>query len=185
MPLLETRPKIRGSIPGISKGQCGLRIPIDHRLPMIPCQMALASRSIMLYRCPPRAEIGGQDEVVDMPNYKVRIQTIMEERSTMQCNMMDMDQSTVTRIKEPRMAKERQYMEKSPPPLAAAPAATAPTGIPASTVSSPPSMAQCLFSPSAPQVEDYALDAVPVPSNLEQGSASNLDDGQAGRIRTT
>jgi hypothetical protein len=103
-----------------------------------------------------------------MPNDKVRIQTIMEERSIVQCNMMDTDQSTVTHIKEPRMAKKRQYMGQSPPPLAAAPVATAPTGIPASTVSSPPSMAQCLFSPSAPQVEDYALDAAPIPSNLEQ-----------------
>ncbi len=41
------------------------------------------------------SEIGGQYEVVDMPNDKVRIQTIMEERSTEQCNMMGMDQSTV------------------------------------------------------------------------------------------
>ncbi len=47
-----TRPKIRDSIPGVSKGQCGLRIPVDHRLPMIPCQMALASGSIILYQCP-------------------------------------------------------------------------------------------------------------------------------------
>ncbi len=38
------------------------------------------------------SEIGGQDEVVDMPNNKVRIQTIAEERSI----MMDMDQPTVT-----------------------------------------------------------------------------------------
>ncbi len=59
------------------------------------------------------SEIGGQDEVVDMPNDKVRIQTIIEERSTVtaQYSMMAIDQSTVIRIKEPRMAKERQYMD--------------------------------------------------------------------------
>ncbi len=88
--------------------------------------------------------------------------------------MMANDQSTVTsiRINEPRMAKERQYMEQSPPPFSAAPVATAPLCIPASTVSSPPSMVQCLFSPSAPQVEDYALDAAPlaIPSNLQQAT---------------
>ncbi len=81
------------------------------------------------------SEIGGQDEVVDMPNDKVRIQTIMEERSTAQYSMnrcmMAIDQSTVIRIKEPRMAKERQYMEQSPPPFAPVQVATAPTGIPA------------------------------------------------------
>jgi hypothetical protein len=108
-------------------------------------------------------EIGGQDEVVAMPNDKVRIQTIMEE-----CSIC---------IKEPRMAMGRQYMEQSPPPFAAAPVATAPMCIPASTVLSPPSMVQCLFSPSAPQVEDYALDAAAIPSNLEQ--AALMTDKQA------
>ncbi len=54
------------------------------------------------------SEIGGQDEVVDMTNDKVRIQTIMEERSTAQYSMMAIDQSAFIRIKEPRMAKERQ-----------------------------------------------------------------------------
>jgi hypothetical protein len=68
------------------------------------------------------------------------------------------------------MAKERQHMDQSPPPRAAAPVATFPTGIPASTLRSPPSTEPCLFSPSAPQVEDYALDAAPVSSNLEQVS---------------
>ncbi len=96
--------------------------------------------------------------------------------------MMAIDQSTVIRIKEPRMAKERQYMEQSPLPSVAAQAATAPTGIPASTVSSPPSMAQCLFSPSAPQVEDYALDAAaaPILSNLER--ATLMTDKQDGSV---
>ena len=68
--------------------------------------------------------VGGQNEVVDMPNDKVRIQTIMEERSTAQYSMMAIDQSTVIHIKEPRMAKERQYMEQSPPPFAPAQVAT-------------------------------------------------------------
>jgi hypothetical protein len=126
------------------------------------------------------SEIGGQDEVVDMPNDKVRIQTIMEERSTAQYSMMAIDQSTVIRIKEPRMAKERQYMEQSQQPFAAAQVATAPTGIPASTVSSPPLMAQCLFSPSAPQVEDYALDAAPISSNFER--ATLMTDKQDGSV---
>ena len=49
-------------------------------------------------------EIVGQDEVVDMPNDKVRIQTIMEERSTAQYSMMAIDQSTVIRIGENRKA---------------------------------------------------------------------------------
>jgi hypothetical protein len=126
------------------------------------------------------SEIVGQDEVVDMPNDKVRIQTIMEERSTAQYNMMAIDQSTVICIKEPRMAKERQYMEQSPPPFATAPVATAPTRIPASTVSSLPSMVQCIFSPSAPQVEDYALDAAPIPSNLAR--ATLMTDKQDGSV---
>ena len=52
----------------------------------------------------------------------------------------------------------RDLMDPTPP-FAAAPVATAPSCIPASTVSSPPSTMQCLFSPSAQQVEDYALDA--------------------------
>ncbi len=80
------------------------------------------------------------------------------------------------------MAKERQYMEQSPPPFAAAPVATAPTGIPASTVSSPPSLAQCLFSPSAPQVEDYALDAAPISSNLNLERATLMMDKQDGSV---
>ena len=80
------------------------------------------------------------------------------------------------------MAKERQYMEQSPPPFAPAPVATAPMGFPASTVSSPPLMVQCLFSPSAPQVEDYALDAAPIPSNLERATLmSDKQDGPAPR----
>ena len=62
------------------------------------------------------SEIEGQDKEVDMPNEKVRIQTIMEERSTAQYSMMAIDQSGVIRIKEPRMAKERQHMDQSPPP---------------------------------------------------------------------
>jgi hypothetical protein len=69
-------------------------------------------------------------------------------------------------------------MDQSPPPLAAAPEATFPMGIPASTVSSPLSMGPCLFSPSAPQVEDYALDAAPIRSNLEQ--ATLMTDKQGG-----
>ena len=41
---------------------------------------------------------------------------------------------------------------------------------------------QCLFSPNAPQVEDYALDAVPIPSNLEQATLmSDKQDGPAPR----
>jgi hypothetical protein len=36
----------------------------------------------------------------------------------------------------------------------------------------------CHFSPSAPQVENYALDVVPIPSNLEQ--ATLMTDKQAG-----
>ena len=36
----------------------------------------------------------------------------------------------------------------------------------------------CLFSPSAPQVEDYALDAVPISSNLEP--ATLMSEKQAG-----
>jgi hypothetical protein len=71
-------------------------------------------------------------------------------------------------------------MEQSPPPFAPAPVATAPTGISASTVSSPPSMAQCLFSPSAPQVQAYALDADPISSNLEQ--ATLMTDKQDGSV---
>ena len=80
------------------------------------------------------------------------------------------------------MAKGRQYMEQSPPPFTAAPVATAPLCIPASTVSSPPSMVQCLFSPSAQQVEDYALDAAPILSNLERATLmSDKQDGPAPR----
>ena len=80
------------------------------------------------------------------------------------------------------MAKGRQYMEQSPPPFAAGLVATAPMSIPASTVSSPPSMVQCLFSPSAPQVEDYALDAAPIPSNIERAILmSDKQDGPAPR----
>jgi hypothetical protein len=40
----------------------------------------------------------------------------MEECSTAQYSMMAIDQSTVICIKEPRMAKEKQYMRQSPPP---------------------------------------------------------------------
>ena len=76
------------------------------------------------------------------------------------------------------MAKERQHMDQSPPPRAAAPVATFPMGIPASTLRSPPATEPCLFSPSAPQVEDYALDAAPIPSNLEQ--ATLMVDKQDG-----
>jgi hypothetical protein len=104
------------------------------------------------------------DEVIDMPNDKVRIQTIEEERSI----PMETDQPTVTHIKEPMMAKERLHMYQSQPPRAAAPVANFPMGIQASTLRSPPTTEPCLFSPSAPQVEDYALDAAPIPSNLEQ-----------------
>jgi hypothetical protein len=76
------------------------------------------------------------------------------------------------------MATERQHMDQSPLPLAAAPpVATFPMGIPASTVSSPP-LGPCLFSPSPPQVEDYALDAAPIQSNLEQ--ATLMTDKQDG-----
>ena len=61
-------------------------------------------------------------------------------------------------------------MDQSPPPRAAAPIAPYPMRTPEATVSSPPppSMGPCLFSPSAPQVEDYALDVVSIPSNPEQ-----------------
>ena len=76
------------------------------------------------------------------------------------------------------MAKERQHMDQSPPPHAAAQVATFPTGIPALTLLSQPSTEPCLFSPSAPQVEDYALDAAPAPSNLEQ--ATLMMDKQDG-----
>ncbi len=77
------------------------------------------------------------------------------------------------------MDKERQYMEQSPPPTAAAPVVTAPLSIPESVVSPTlqPTM-PCLFSPSAPQVEDYALVAVPIPSILEQ--ATLMPEEQAG-----
>ncbi len=36
----------------------------------------------------------------------------------------------------------------------------------------------CLFSPSAPQVEDYSLDAVPISSNLEK--VTLMPEKQAG-----
>jgi hypothetical protein len=57
-------------------------------------------------------EIGGQDEVVVLPNDQARIQTIMEGRSTAEYSMMANDQSAVAsiRTKEPRMDKGRQYM---------------------------------------------------------------------------
>ena len=77
------------------------------------------------------------------------------------------------------MAEERQHMDQSPPPLAAA-VATCPMGTPAPTVSSPPSLGPCLFSPSAPQIEDYALDAAPIPSTLEQ--ATLMMDKQDGSV---
>ena len=113
-----------------------------------------------------------------MTNDKERIQTIEEERSS----PMETDQPNVTHIKEPRAAKERQQMDQSPPPRAAAPIAPYPMGTPAATVSSPspPSMGPCLFSPSAPQVEDYALDAAPIPSTLEQ--ATLMMDKQDGSV---
>jgi hypothetical protein len=41
-------------------------------------------------------------------------------------------------------------------------------------------MVQCLFSPSAPQVEDYALDAVPIPSILVQETL--MMDKQDGSV---
>ncbi len=80
------------------------------------------------------------------------------------------------------MAKERQHIDQSPPPRAAAPIAPYPVGTPAPTVSSPspPSMGPCLFSLSAPQVEDYALDAAPIPSTLEQ--ATLMMDKQDGSV---
>ena len=124
------------------------------------------------------SEIGGQDEVIDTTNDKERIQTIEEERSS----PMETDQPNVTHIKEPSAAKERQQMDQSPPPRAAAPIAPCPMGTPAATVSSPspPSMGPCLFSPSAPQVEDYALDAVPIPSILVQETLMmDKQDGSA------
>ncbi len=102
------------------------------------------------------SEIGGQ-VVVALPKDQARIQTIMEGRSTAQYSMMANDQSTVTsiRIKEPRMGKGRQYMEQSPPPAAAAPVATAPLSIQVLIMSPTPAPTMpCLFSPSAPQVED-------------------------------
>jgi hypothetical protein len=77
------------------------------------------------------------------------------------------------------MDKGRQYMEQIPPAAAAAPVVTTPLRIPESVVSpTPPPTMPCLFSPSAPQVEDYALDAVPIPSNLEQ--ATLMPEKQAG-----
>ena len=78
------------------------------------------------------------------------------------------------------MATERQHMHQSPPPLAAALVATFPTGILASTLSSPPSMGPCLFSPSAPQVEDYALDAASIPSAIVQETL--MMDKQDGSV---
>ncbi len=78
------------------------------------------------------------------------------------------------------MDKGRQYMEQSPPPAAAAQVVTAPLSIPESVVSpTPPPTMQCLFSPSVPQVEDYALDAIPFSSNL--GQVTLMPEKQAGR----
>jgi hypothetical protein len=122
------------------------------------------------------SEIGEQDEVVDMTNDQLRIQTIVEERSI----SMDTDQPNVNHLKEPRMAKIRQSMDQSPPPRAAAPVVACPLGIPASTLRSPPASEPCLFSPSAPQVEDYALDAAPIPSTLEQETL--MMDKQGGSV---
>ena len=124
------------------------------------------------------SEIGGQDEVIDTTNDKERIQTTEEESSS----PMETDQHNVTNIKEPSAAKERQQMDQSPQPRAAAPIAPCPMGTPAATVSSPspPSMGPCLFSPSAPQVEDYALDAVPIPSILVQETL--MMDKQDGTV---
>ncbi len=70
-------------------------------------------------------------------------------------------------------------MEQSSPPPAAAPVLTAPLSIPESVAPpTPPPTIPCLFSPSAPQVEHYALDAVPIPSNLEQETL--MPEKQAG-----
>jgi hypothetical protein len=57
--------------------------------------------------------IGGQDEVVALPNDQARIQTIMEGRSSAKCSLMAIDQSAVAsiRTKEPREDKGRQYSE--------------------------------------------------------------------------
>ena len=73
-------------------------------------------------------------------------------------------------------------MDRSPPPRAAAPIVPCPMRTPAATVSSPspPSMGPCLFSPSAPQVEDHALDAVPIPSILVQETL--MMDKQDGSV---
>ncbi len=111
--------------------------------------------------------------MVALPNDQARIQTIMEGRSTAECSMMANDQSAVAsiRTKEPRMDKGRQYMEQSLPPPAAAQVVTAPLSISVSVVSpTPPPTMLYLFLPSAPQVEDYALEVVPIPSNLEQAT---------------
>jgi hypothetical protein len=121
--------------------------------------------------------------VVALPNDQARIQTIMEGCSTAEYSMMANDQSAVasTRTKEPRTDKGRQYMEQSPPPAAAALVVTAPLSIQVSVVSqTPPPTMPCLFSPSAPQVEDYALDAVPIPSNLEQATLMSEKQPEVG-----
>jgi hypothetical protein len=103
---------------------------------------------------------------------------------------------TSTHTKEPREDKGRQYMEQSPPQAAAA---TAWTGqympalsIPESVAPPTPSPTMpCLLSPCAPQVENYALVAVSIPSNLEQetlmpgkqaGPATRVERPQTRRI---
>ncbi len=123
--------------------------------------------------------------MVALPNDQARIRTNMDGRSNAKCSMMVIDQSAVTsiRTKEPREDKGRQYMRRSPPPAAAAPSWAARNmpqlSIPESVAPpTPPPTMPCLFSPSAPQVENYALDVVSIPSNLEQETL--MPEKQAG-----
>ena len=99
------------------------------------------------------------------------IQENMVGQSSAKYSMMAIDRSAVTSIctKEPWEDKGQQ----SPPPAAAA---TAWTTRYMSLFSTPeyvvpptlPTTIQCSPSPCAPQVENYALDAISIPRNLEQ-----------------
>ena len=102
------------------------------------------------------SSIGGQQEVISVPGEIEGIEKPVKGASNDSIAMYNPTVTSIRSKEEFRAMKRAYYTQSSPPPLASAtmdPANYPRVQTPAATMYAPP--CNCLFSPSAPQVENY------------------------------